>query len=361
MLVTGLTAFRRACPRLATLVAAGLSLTACFDDGSSSYTSGAQASAQSDVAPVATTGSNTGNRTPLIGGVPAASIPAGFPYVFKPTVSDADGDVLTFSIQGLPTWAAFDPRTGELRGSPTEADLGESGGIVITVSDGKASAKIGPFRVLINRPANGVTSSIGGRAPSISGTPSTTVVAGTGYTFQAVASDPEGNRLTFGARNLPAWLGLNSANGILTGTPTAAQVGAYADITISVTDGTSTVSLPPFTIIVTAPAVTGSATSGGGATTTGAGTTTGTGTATLSWLKPTQNADGTALTDLAGFIVKYGNSATALDRHIAVNDPAMTRYTVTNLGSGTWYFTVVSYTVAGVESSHSDVVSKTIT
>ena len=180
-------------------------------------------------------------------------------------------------------------------------------------------------------------------------------------TFKAVASDPEGNRLTFGARNLPAWLGLNSANGILTGTPTAAQVGAYADITISVTDGTSTVSLPPFTIIVTAPAVTGSATSGGGATTTGAGTTTGTGTATLSWLKPTQNADGTALTDLAGFIVKYGNSATALDRHIAVNDPAMTRYTVTNLGSGTWYFTVVSYTVAGVESSHSDVVSKTIT
>ena len=250
----------------------------------------------------------------------------------------------------------FDPRTGELRGTPTEADLGESGGIVITVSDGKASAAIGPFRVLINRPANSATPSIGGRAPSISGTPSTTVVAGTGYTFQAVASDPEGNRLTFGARNLPAWLGLNSATGILTGTPTAAQVGTYANITISVTDGTSTVSLPPFTITVTAPAATGSTTGGSAGTTTGAGT----GTATLTWLKPMQNADGTPLTDLAGFIVKYGNSLTALDQRIAVNDPAMTRYTVTNLGRGTWYFTVVSYTVGGVESSHSDVVSKTI-
>ncbi|MCC6171697.1 MAG: putative Ig domain-containing protein [Gammaproteobacteria bacterium] len=356
MPVTDLTAFRRTCPRLVTLVAASLSLAACFDDSSSSYTSGAQASAQSDVAPAATTGSSAGNRAPVVGGVPAASIPAGFPYVFKPTVSDADGDMLTFSIQGLPTWAVFDPRTGELRGTPTEADLGESGGIVITVSDGKASAAIGPFRVLINRPANSATPSIGGRAPSISGTPSTTVVAGTGYTFQAVASDPEGNRLTFGARNLPAWLGLNSANGILTGTPTAAQVGTYANITISVTDGNSTVSLPPFTITVTAPAATGSTTGGSAGTTTGAGT----GTATLTWLKPMQNADGTPLTDLAGFIVKYGNSLTALDQRIAVNDPAMTRYTVTNLGRGTWYFTVVSYTVGGVESSHSDVVSKTI-
>jgi hypothetical protein len=186
------------------------------------------------------------------------------------------------------------------------------------------------------------------------------VVAGTGYTFQAVASDPEGNRLTFGARNLPAWLGLNSANGILTGTPTAAQVGTYANITISVTDGTSTVSLPPFTITVTAPAATGSTTGGSAGTTTDTSTTTGTGTATLTWLKPMQNADGTPLTDLAGFIVKYGNSSTALDQRIAVNDPEMTRYTVTNLGRGTWYFTVVSYTVAGVESSHSDVVSKTI-
>jgi len=49
-----------------------------------------------------------------------------------------------------------------------------------------------------------------------------------------------------------------------------------------------------------------------------------------------------------------------LDQPLTITDPAMTRYTVTNLGSGTWYFTVVSYTVAGVESSHSDVVSKTI-
>ena len=87
----------------------------------------------------------------------------------------------------------------------------------------------------------------------------------------------------------------------------------------------------------------------------------GTGTATLSWVKPTQNADGSALTDLAGFVLKYGNSPSTLTQRVAVNDPTMTRYTLQSLGKGTWYFTVVSYTVNGVESDVSQVVSKTIT
>ncbi|MCP5328161.1 MAG: putative Ig domain-containing protein [Steroidobacteraceae bacterium] len=347
--------FNLVCSRLLPIAAVSLSLTACLGGGDGSpYTGGTQAAMATGAAPAPARsgGSTTGNAAPQVGGVPAASIPAGFPYVFRPIASDPDGDSLTFSIRGLPTWATFDPRTGELRGTPTEADIGESGGIVITVSDGQASATLGPFSVRINRPANGVTPSSGGQAPSISGTPPTTVAAGAGYTFRVIATDPEGDRLTYGATNLPAWLGLNSANGILTGTPTAAQVGTYPNITISVTDGSSTVSLPPFTITVTAaPGAAGSSTN------TGAGKV---GTATLSWLKPTQNADGTPLTDLAGYIVKYGNSSSELHQSIAVNDPAMTRYTVSNLGSGTWYFTVVSYTVSGLESSHSEVVSKTI-
>jgi hypothetical protein len=328
------------------MLLASLSLTACFDGDSPSSTTGSQATS----IPVVSSGATPTNAAPVVGGVPAPSIPAGFPYVFKPTVSDPDGDPLSFTISGLPTWAEFNSATGELRGTPTVADLGETGGIVITVSDGKAKTAFGPFRVMVNRPANAAGTNAGARPPVISGTPPTTVQAGTGYTFQATASDPDGDKLSFGATNLPAWLGLNTANGMITGTPTVAQVGSYADITISVTDGTSTVSLAPFTLTVTPPP----------ATTTGAGSTAGTGTATVSWVKPTQNSDGTPLTDLAGFVVKYGNSPTTLTQRIPVDDPSMTRYTVQNLGKGTWFFTVVSYTVAGVESEVSQVVSKTI-
>lgn len=332
--------------RIVPVVLASLSLAACFGDGSSPTATGSQ----STQVPVASSGATPANSAPVVGGVPAAAIPAGFPYVFKPTVSDPDGDALSFSISGLPTWAEFNGATGELRGTPTIADLGESGGIVITASDGKASTSFGPFRVMVNRPANPVVPSVGARPPVIGGTPPATIEAGTGYTFQVTASDPDGDRLSFGAQNLPAWLGLNTANGMITGTPTLAQVGTYSNISISVTDGSSTVALAPFTLTVTAPP----------ATNTGAGSTEGTGTATVSWVRPTQNADGTPLTDLAGFVVKYGTSATALTQRIAIDDPSMTRYTVQRLGRGTWFFTVVSYTVAGVESDVSEVVSKTI-
>jgi hypothetical protein len=49
-------------------------------------------------------------------------------------VSDADGDLLVFDVQGLPEWASFDLQTGELSGVPTVA--GTYSGIVISVSDG---------------------------------------------------------------------------------------------------------------------------------------------------------------------------------------------------------------------------------
>lgn len=330
--------------RLAPVMLASLSLAACFDD--SNPAGGSASGAQATAIPTTTIGVTTGNAAPVVGGVPAASVPAGFPYVFKPTVSDADGDALTFTIKGLPTWAEFNAQTGELRGTPTLVDLGEAGGIVISASDGRATTAFGPFKVLVNRPAN--VANTGSRPPVIGGTPTTTVAAGTGYTLAVTASDPDGDRLTFGASNLPSWLGLNTANGMITGTPSVAQVGTYPNISVSVTDGTSTVSLPAFSITVT----------GDGST---AGTSVGTGTATLSWIKPTQNADGSALTDLAGFVVKYGSSPTGLTQRVAVNDPTMTRYTLQSLGKGTWYFAVVSYTVGGVESDVSQVVSKTIT
>jgi len=207
----------------------------------------------------------------------------------------------------------------------------------------------------------------GTRPPVIGGTPPTTVAAGSAYTFQATASDPDGDKLTFGARNLPAWLGINTANGALTGTPSAAHVGIYNNIQISVTDGLSTASLAPFTITVTGTGAVASTigTTGGTTATTntstaGASGVAASGTATLSWTKPTQYSDGTPLVDLAGYIVEYGTDPAALSQRVKVADPALTRFTVGDLGKGTWYFTVISYTTTGLESDVATLVSKTI-
>ena len=83
-------------------------------------------------------------------------------------------------------------------------------------------------------------------APTISGSPSSSVVAGQAYSFQPSATDPNGDQLTFTVANLPGWATFNASTGSISGTPTASQVGAYSNITISVSDGKETSSLPAF-------------------------------------------------------------------------------------------------------------------
>jgi hypothetical protein len=89
-------------------------------------------------------------------------------------------------------------------------------------------------------------------------------------------------------------------------------------------------------------------------------TTTTTGVATLDWLPPTENSDGSVLTNLAGYTVYYGTSPDSLTQSVKVTNPGLTAYTVTNLPSGTWYFEVTSYSSTGVESTRTGTVSTTI-
>ena len=43
------------------------------------------------------------------------------------------------------------------------------------------------------------------------------------------------------------------------------------------------------------------------------------GSATLSWTAPQQNTDGSPLTDLAGFEIRYGQNESALDSNITIS------------------------------------------
>ena len=88
--------------------------------------------------------------------------------------------------------------------------------------------------------------------PTISGTPLSSIMEGITFNFTPTASDPDGDVLQFSVTNLPAWATFNASTGHISGTPGAADVGVYSNITITVTDGTTPVSLSPFTIEVTA-------------------------------------------------------------------------------------------------------------
>jgi hypothetical protein len=277
--------------------------------------------------------SNVANRAPTISGSPATSVATGAAYAFQPTASDPDGNPLTFSISNRPTWASFSSGTGRLSGTPTSSQAGTYGNIVIRVSDGQATAQLPAFAIAVGGSGGG-----GNRAPIISGTPSTSVMQGTAYSFQPTASDPDGNALTFSVTNLPSWATFSSSTGRLQGTPTAAHVGTYSNITIRVSDGTATTALPAFNITVAAVA---------------------SGSATLSWTPPTRNTDGSSLTNLSGYRVRWGTSAGNYTNSVTLNNAGLTSYVVSNLVPGTYYFVVSALSPSG-ESQFSNVGSKRV-
>jgi hypothetical protein len=271
------------------------------------------------------------NAAPTISGAPSTTATVGVGYAFQPTASDADGNTLGFSIQNRPTWATFNTSTGRLSGTPTTAHVGSYPNIVISVSDGRATASLSAFTIAVNAPANA--------APVISGSPTASVNAGAAYSFRPTASDANGDTLTFSIANKPSWATFSTSTGQLSGTPTSAQIGTYSNIVIRVSDGRATASLPAFSIAVNQVS---------------------NGAATLSWTPPTQNTDGSSLTNLTGYRILYGLSATALTQTIQIANPGMTTHMIENLSPGTYYFAVRAYTSNGGESDNSNVVSNVV-
>jgi hypothetical protein len=89
-------------------------------------------------------------------------------------------------------------------------------------------------------------------------------------------------------------------------------------------------------------------------------TVTPSGTANLTWTAPTENTDGTPLTDLAGYTIYYGTDSSDLNQTIQVPIPSATSYEISNLPSGIYYFAVAAFTAEGMQSDQSTVGPKTI-
>jgi len=182
----------------------------------------------------------SGGGSPLtISGTPGTTIQTGQAYSFTPTTSGGAGSTRTFSITAKPSWATFSTSNGKLSGTPTAA--GTFSGIVISVSDGTNTAALAAFSIQ-------VTAAGGGTGLTISGSPLSSIQVGQAYSFVPSVSGNSGGTLTFSITNKPAWATFSTTTGQLSGTPTA--TGTFASITISVSNGSSSASLPAFTLTV---------------------------------------------------------------------------------------------------------------
>ena len=178
------------------------------------------------------------------------------------------------------------------------------------------------------------------QAPTITGAPPPSVLEGQPYDFTPAAVDPDGDTLTFSISRKPGWATFDKTTGRLSGTPDAQNVGTFTNIGITVSDGQASAALSKFDISVDAIAL---------------------GQATLSWMPPTSNDDGSPLMDLSGYRIYYGRNQGDLTRVARLDNPGLTRYVVESLVPAKWFFAMTAVNSQGVESNRSPIVSKTIT
>jgi Calx-beta domain/Cellulase (glycosyl hydrolase family 5) len=158
-----------------------------------------------------------------------------------------------YSVRGTLSWAAGDssPKTITLVVVKSPAFTGSRSfnlwlGWVSNATTGSQDTT----QVLIN--GGGSTSSPA--TLKISGTPGTSVTAGSSYHFVPSSSAPAGATVAFSIANKPHWASFSTTNGALNGTPSASDVGTTPNIGISASDGSATSALPAFSLTVKAAA-----------------------------------------------------------------------------------------------------------
>jgi Fibronectin type III domain len=167
---------------------------------------------------------------------------------------------------------------------------------------------------------------------SITGAPNRQVVANQPYWFRPVANNTMGATPRFGISNPPHWSRFNAATGEVTGTPESADVGVYRGITVTVTAGTQMRAMSFDVEVVQV----------------------GTNSIMISWLAPTENEDGTPLTNLAGYRIRYGQQTGAYTSVVNVTNPGLASYVINGLAAGTYYLVLSAVNTNGGESANSN-------
>jgi serine protease len=135
----------------------------------------------------------------------------------------ASGQTLTFSATGLPAGLSISS-AGVISGTPTTAVLNQS--VTVTATDTTGAAGSANFTWTVNTP--------GGNTITVTNPGGQTSTTGSAVSLQIHAADSQsGQTLTYGATGLPAGLSINTASGLVSGTPTTS---GSSSVTVTASD-----------------------------------------------------------------------------------------------------------------------------
>ncbi|GEM_PF-627175 len=176
---------------------------------------------------------NTAPTAPAIANQ-AAAVGAAWSFT-APAFSDANGDALTYTISGMPSWMSFNASTRVLSGTPKPVGTWT---ITLTATDPSGAAVSKAFKV--------TTPNVAPTAGTVPNQSLARNIAGS-ISVAAHFADANGDALTFTASGLPTGLSISTA-GVISGTPTAA-LGAYT-VTVTAADGRGGTVSKAFTLTV---------------------------------------------------------------------------------------------------------------
>ncbi|MBI5097404.1 MAG: hypothetical protein HZB32_07225, partial [Nitrospirae bacterium] len=176
------------------------------------------------------------NRAPVLNPIGNQTIAEGGTLSVSVTASDPDGNAVTLTASGLPSFCGFTDNlnnTGTLTCTPGFTDSGVYPGLTITASDGLLADS-----ETFSHTVTGVN-----RAPVVASIADQSVNEGVTLNVPVTASDPDGNAVTLTASGLPGFCGFTdnlNSTGTVTCTPGYNDGGVYTGLTVTASDGVLT-------------------------------------------------------------------------------------------------------------------------
>ena len=178
------------------------------------------------------------NSPPVASATPQPDVSVAAGIVFSLDIgslfTDADNDVLAFSVDQLPGGLALDAVTGLIEGTPTATVLEQ---VLVTVSatdtlGSNTTVDAAPFEieVLPVGPVVNLPPVFNGSLSDLSLVMDTAIAP---IDFSTFFNDPESDVVTFSADQLPVGLVLDATTGVLSGTPSMVET---LQVIVSATD-----------------------------------------------------------------------------------------------------------------------------
>ena len=168
------------------------------------------------------------NEAPVIDSAAAISAAVGQPYSYRMTAHDPDGWIILYLLYTGPDGMSVDPDTGLVSWTPTSESPARAEVVLQVYDNGFAQATpSGQHRGRRRKPPAGNRSA------------SATVEGAEGRSIEVhiSASDPDGDRLTFGVEKLPGGAVFDVGRQSLLWTPDYDAAGTYEDVKFIVSDG----------------------------------------------------------------------------------------------------------------------------